>query len=438
MKYDWKEAMALRRADAAAIARVRTERLRAHLAHAAGAPGYAEMFAAAGVDPATAVPGDLARLPLLDRATLEARPERFIPPRSRPVDLAMTSGTTGRPLVVPYTKNDLERLAFNEEMGFRTAGVSDRDTALLTVTLDRCFVAGLAYYSGLTRIGAAVIRSGPGQPARQWELIERFRPSLIVGVPSFLMALAAKGRQLGIDPAACGVEKLVTIGEPLRKADHGLTPLGRDLAAAWGAALYSSYGSTEMETAACECSAGRGAHVHPELLIVEIVDEAGRPVADGEAGEVVVTPLGVEGLPLVRFRTGDVARLHRGPCGCGLNTERLGAIEGRLAQRLKVKGTTIYPEMIFQALQEVREIGPVYIEARNAYDLSDEVTVVAGCDDAAVKADTIADMLRARLRVRPEVVIKSRKEVVEAMDTGGRKPTRFFDFRRQETGDRRQ
>jgi len=433
-RYLWSEALNLRQSNPDNIAEVRTKQLRRHLAHAATTPYFRDLFAKREIVPERVETKDLANLPLLDREMIEAEPARFIPePAPAIADIAMTSGTTGSPLVVPYTAGDLERLAFNEEMAFRGAGISAADRALLTITLDRCFIAGLAYYSGLIRIGAAVIRNGPGQPDRQWELIKRFRPILLVGVPSFLMVLAEKGRAMGIDPATSGVKKLVTIGEPLRRADHSLTHLGSDLKDAWGTEIFSSYGSTEMETAACECPAGTGAHIHPELLLVEIVDESGKIVPDGEPGEVVITPMGVEGLPLVRFRTGDVARLHRGRCECGWHTERLGAIEGRLAQRLKVKGTTIYPEMIFQALQEVKEVGPVYIEVGNAYDLADEITVVAGCNSPDISEKALSDLLRARLRLRPDVRIRPIKEVSAVMSAdGGRKPKKFFDFRKQE------
>ncbi len=432
--YDWSMAMTLRQAAPEEIEQVRLKALRRHLAHAATVPYFRDLFHKHGLVPERAQILDLRDIPLLDRREIEATPQQFVPrPAPEIVDIAMTSGTTGKPMVVPYTAADLDRLAFNEEMGFRAAGITAADRALLTVTLDRCFIAGLAYYSGLTRLGATVIRSGPGQSARQWELINRFRPTVLVGVPSFLMALAAKGKALGFTPKEAGINKLVTIGEPLRRYDHSLTLLGRDLSRIWGAELFSSYGSTEMETAACECSAGIGAHIHPELLLVEIVDEAGKVVADGKPGEVIVTPMGVSGLPLVRFKTGDIARIHRDPCPCGLNSERLGAIEGRLAQRLKVKGTTIYPEMIFQALQERKEVGPVYIEVRNAYDLADEITVIAACDDHGVSERELADLLRSRLRLRPEVKIKPKREVIAAMNAdGGRKPKKFFDFRKKD------
>ncbi|MCK5231297.1 MAG: phenylacetate--CoA ligase family protein, partial [Desulfobulbaceae bacterium] len=181
----------------------------------------------------------------------------------------------------------------------------------------------------------------------------------------------------------------------------------------------------------CECPAAHGGHVHPELMIVEIVDDNGQKVPDGKPGEVVVTPLGVEGFPLVRFRTGDVARLHTGTCSCDWQTPRLGPIEGRLDQRLKCKGTTIYPEMIFQAAQKIRSVKAVYIEVRSAFDLSDEVKVVVGTDDRELTSRKLGDLLQARLRVRPEIEIRDHHEVIVDMEkAGGRKLKNFFDFRK--------
>ena len=144
----------------------------------------------------------------------------------------------------------------------------------------------------------------------------------------------------------------------------------------------------------------------------------------------MVTPLGVEGVPLVRFRTGDIARLHTEPCECGWNTPRLGAIEGRLAQRLKFRGTTLYPEIIFQALDEIQQVDFSYIEVRSLFDLSDDIKVVAGIDSGAITQERIAEHLQARLRVRPEVEVVNKTQVMEKMrDAGGRKLKRFFDLR---------
>ncbi len=406
--------------------------LRDHVRQAGRSPFYRKRLRdlAINIDDITSVAG-LAGLPLTERRDLDRADNAFhAAPDSAMADIALTSGTTGNSVVVPYTAQDLKRLAFNETMAFWGAGIRPTDRILICVTLDRCFIAGLAYYSGLIELGASVIRSGPGQPARQWELIQRLRPTCLVGVPSFLLNVAQWGESHGHSPTTAGISSLVTIGEPVRRPDHSLTPLGADLEKAWQARVYSSYGATELETAFCECHAGRGGHIHPELTLVEIIDEHGSPLPNGQPGEVVVTPLGVEGFPLLRFRTGDVARLFREPCTCGWQTPRLGPIEGRLAQRLKFRGTTLYPETIFQTLEEMPAVRAAYVEVRASYDLADEVTVVIGADEG-LAGETVADFLQARLRVKPEIVIRPTPVVLDVMrKPGDRKARRFFDLRK--------
>jgi phenylacetate-CoA ligase len=429
--YSLSGGLRLRTSAAAVRDEAQLQLLRRHLQLANRSPFYREQFGPAGcLFPELRSLADLQALPLTTRADLDRDPSAFLPNADlSPVDLALTSGTTGEAVTIPYTSNDLERLAYNEMMAFHGIGIKPGERVLLCVTLDRCFIAGLAYYSGLVRLGAAAIRSGPGKPPWQWELIQKLQPTAIVGVPSFLLQLARWGEENGLTPARAGIKALITIGEPVRQADMSLTVLGSLLQEAWGAQLYASYGATELETAFGECAAGCGGHVHPELMIVEIIDGYGNPVAVGEPGEVVVTPLGVQGFPLVRFRTGDVARLHTAACACGWQTPRLGPIEGRLAQRLKYKGTTIYPESIFQTLEEIPGIRAFYVEAHSAFDLADEIRVVVG-GDPEIRLEVIQDMLQARLRVRPEVIVKPAGEVIAATERGsGRKLRRFFDFR---------
>ncbi len=427
--YSLKEGLALRCATPESREQTQLALLRSHLQQASRMPFYKERFRELGFNPEDIQSlADLAHLPLTSRRDLDGGYASFSNEQESPfADIALTSGTTGDPVVVPYTPFDLERLAYNEMMAFYGAGVRAGDRALLTVTLDRCFIAGLAYYSGLVKLGAAAIRSGAGQPARQWHLINTLQPQFLVGVPTFLLQLAQWGLANGMSPQQAGIIGIITIGEPTRHADLTLTPLGELLKESWGAPLFSSYGATELETAFCECSHRRGGHVHPELMVVEIVDDEGTLLPVGEPGEIVVTPLGVEGMPLVRFRTGDVARLDDTPCPCGWQTPRLGHIEGRLAQRLKYRGTTLYPEMIFHALQEIRSVQGAYVEVRSGYELADEVTVVVG---GQVDEAQVSELLQAKLRVRPTIVIKSHHEVAATMvQSGGRKPQKFFDYR---------
>lgn len=407
--------------------------LQKHLHHAAKTPYYNRIFNDSAFAPTLVSElTDLQSLPLTDRSALQEFGNDFIAPGISICDISHTSGTTGEPVIVPYTANDLHRLAYNEALAFHSAGVKSGDTVLLTVTLDRCFIAGLAYYHGAILLGAAVIRSGPGAMAQQWKLLQKLRPTVILGVPSFLLSLARWGIGAGHKPSSSSIEKIITIGETVRQSDMQPTTLGRLLTEIWQAPVFSSYGTTEVETAFGECTKACGGHVHPDLMIVEIVDEKGNVVADGIAGEVVVTPLGVEGFPLIRFRTGDIARKHSSPCACGWNTERLGPIEGRLCQRLKCKGTTLYPEMILQILQEMEGTEDSYIEVRQPFDLADEIRVVIGTDDSFFSADNVRALLQARLRVTPEVTIHPLAEVLARTGKGKiRKPRRFFDLRQE-------
>ncbi len=428
-------AVELRKQEVSQIRRVQLPLLKNHLEHALHVPFYEERLRDAGLDikDITSV-DDLSLLPSTTRSDLDNYRDRFGTGDEENIrDLALTSGTTGKAVIVPYTENDLRRLAFNEAVCFYGAGLTRNDRLLLTATLDRCFIAGLAYYSGANMLGATVIRSGPGQPERQWNIIKTLRPRVIVGVPSFLYELGLWGLNNGIDIGNCPIDTIVTIGEPVRLTDHSLSSLGKKLQDTWSASLISSYGATEFETGFCECREGVGGHVHPELMLVEVVDEEGKVLPEGQSGEVVVTPLGVEGFPLVRLRTGDVARYYDSPCGCGWNTRRLGAVEGRLAQRLKYRGTTFYPETVFNALQELTDVSGAYVEVRQSPDGSDDVTVVAGVNFThnADNVKMLEDRLQGYLRVRPTVVVRSSAEVEEVMRRdGGRKPKKFFDFRK--------
>ncbi len=432
-KYSLDKAIQWRNADPAEIYDQQVALLRSHLQQAGRAPFYKDMFKAIGLLPNDITSlEDIKTLPLTTRSDIQKDPAAFqaVSPLSI-ADIALTSGTTGNSIPVPYSRRDLVRLAFNETMGYWGTGTRPGDCFLLCVTLDRCFIAGLAYYSGLVRLGASAIRSGPGQPARQWELIRQLKPNGLVGVPSFLLKLANWGMEHDISPAEAGIKTIVTIGEPVRKADHTLTALGMALEDIWGAQIFTSYGATELETAFCECQESCGGHIHPEMMITEIIDDNGNPLPPGHHGEVVVTPLGVEGFPLVRFRTGDISRIHSEPCDCGWQTSRLGAIEGRLAQRLKFRGTTLYPEMIFHALHELPQVQAAYIEARSSFELSDEISVVIGTDEP-LDENTVGEFVQAHLRVLPEIIIKPKNEVLAYMEQGGgRKLKKFFDLRKE-------
>ena len=171
-------------------------------------------------------------------------------------------------------------------------------------------MAGLAYFLGARELGAGIIRVGAGIPELQWDTILKFRPTYLIVVPSFLLKLTQYAEQNGIDVNTSGIKGAICIGEALREQDFSLNTLGKKIKSAWDIELFSTYASTEMSTAFTECSERQGGHLHPELIIVEILDENGKHVPDGQEGELVITTLGVEAMPLLRFRTGDIVIAH--------------------------------------------------------------------------------------------------------------------------------
>ena len=378
----------------------------------------------------------LAQLPMTAKNDLATRNSDFLAvAETQVVDICQTSGTTGEPVTIWQTENDLQRLTQNEQSAFVAAGVTRNDRVLICAALDRCFMAGLAYFLGLREIGATVIRAGSGQPALVSELIIHQRPNILVGVPSMFLAIARQLQSSGIDPATLGVDKLICIGEPIRAADLGLAPLGTLLNESWSAQPLGTYASTEMATAFADCSVGNGGHLLPELMVVEVVDEDGAAVANGEPGEVVVTPLGIEGTPLLRYRTGDIARLHPEPCACGRQTPRLGPILGRRAQMLKYRGTTLFPAAISSALHGIEAVRGHYLEVEREFDLSDRIRVVVGCTDASLTTERVAELIAAKTRVKPEVVLVSPDEIIrKTILPERRKPVTFFDYREKDKG----
>lgn len=420
--------------DAAAVAERQDALLRDHIRYVAKhSPFYRRLFASMDVAPdEIRSVADLSRLPLTAKSDLAEHEDEFLcADPADIVDMCLTSGTTGRAVAMLQTDQDLERVGFNEEISFRAAGISSNDVVLISASIDRCFMAGLAYFLGLRRIGATAIRGGSGSIAALEELTIQHGPSAIVGVPTLLLNLGRRLEARGIAPDSLGVERLVCIGEPVRNADLSLSMLGARLADNWGAQVYGTYASTEMATAFCDCEAGNGGHLHPDLIVLEAVDDAGRPVEPGEPGELVATPLQVTGMPLVRFRTGDIARLDVEPCACGRTSPRVGPIIGRKSQMLKYRGTTVYPASIFTVLQEIEDVTGYYLEVFDDFELADRIRVVVGTRNADLHSDHVAETLAARLRVKPEVVVTTPEAVQDKItQPGKRKPVTFFDHRR--------
>lgn len=396
-------------------------------------PFYKEFFSKARFNPSgIRTMEDLSVIPVTIKEDLQQRNEDFLcVPREKIIEYSSTSGTLGNPVTIMLTENDLNRLACNEYASFVSTEGSVNDVYQIMLTLDRQFMAGMAYYSGLQKLGAGIIRLGPGVPSLQWETILRLKPTAIIAVPSFIIKLINYAAEHKIDINKTTVKKAICVGENIRNTDFSLNPIGKKITDAWDIKLYSTYASTEMQTAFTECIECKGGHLQPDLLIVELLDETNKAVAPGEPGEVTITTLGVEGMPLLRYKTGDICVFDDSPCACGRNSLRLSPVMGRKKQMIKFKGTTLYPPALFDILNEMENVIDYVAEVSSNEMGTDEVLLYITPNDFSEEINReIRANLQARLRVSPHIKYLAEEEIKKIqMPEAGRKIIRFIDRR---------
>ena len=378
---------------------------------------------------------DLVKIPFTEKKDLQLFNDDFLCcEKSKISDYSTTSGTLGDPVTFGCTEGDLQRLAFNEHKSFECAGLKPGNIVQLMVTLDKRFMAGMAYFLGIRHLGASVIRVGNGIPELQWDTIRRLRPDTIMCVPSFILRLVQYAEDHGIDYRNSSIRRIIGIGEGMREQDFSLNLLGRRIKEKWDVQLFSTYSSTEMGATFAECEYGCGGHVHPELIIVEIIGDDDLPVADGEYGEIVVTTLGVEGMPLLRFRTGDIAAKRTEQCRCGRWSYRLTPLVGRKNNMIKLKGTTLYPPAVNDVLDNADYVENYVVIVHDSDAGTDEVVVKVGLK-AVPDFDVVKDLkdrFRSRIRVAPIVEVHPVEEIHQInFPAKSRKPVKFIDLRKK-------
>ena len=376
---------------------------------------------------------DLMLLPTTSKQDLQLYNNDFLCVESVDViDYVTTSGTLGNPVTFALTENDLQRLSYNEACSFSIAGCTKTDVMQLMTTIDRRFMAGLAYFMGARELGCGIVRVGNGIPELQWDTINRVNSTIGMVVPSFLMKMIDFAENNGIDYNNSCLKRAICIGEALRTPDGDLTTLGKRINEKWPSLeLYSTYASTEMQTSFTECEMHQGGHIPADLIIVELLDENNNPVKDGEPGEVTITTIGVEGMPLVRFKTGDMCIRFSEPCKCGRNSPRLSSVIGRKGQMIKFKGTTIYPPILFDILDNIPDVQNYIVEVFTNSLGTDQIQIRIGSDnhsEAFVKQ--IKDIFRSKVRVAPDIKFESAELIAQLqMPAMSRKVVKFFDLR---------
>lgn len=392
---------------------IQNQKLARQLAYVAqNSPYYKQLFKSNNIEVDTLE--DYTQIPFTTKDDLAKNNTSFLCVAPREIEeYVTTSGTLGNPVSFFLTTNDTNRLAENELNSFDLIGATENDVFQLMVTMDKLFMAGLAYYLGIKKLGAGIVRTGPGSPQNQLEAILNFKSTVLIAIPSFILKLIEVATQKGIELHKTAVKSIVCIGEPIRNADFSLNELGKRIQSQWDVALHSTYASTEMATAFTECKAGKGGHLNEDLLYLEVITESGELAKNGELGEVVVTPIGVEGMPLVRYKTGDLCHVYYDTCECGNTSTRLGPVVGRKQQMIKYKGTTIFPAVLYDVLANENISDYQIVVTKN--DLgNDEIMVCLPEELQSEKpVSHLNSVFKAKLRVTPVIEFIPHKELVK-------------------------
>jgi phenylacetate-CoA ligase len=371
---------------------------------AAHVPFYQHKFAEAGVDP-TDIRGldDLRRLPFTTNADLRATYPRGLvaTPPGELLRLHTSSGTTGKPKALFFSRNDVDNAATLIARAMTMTGVTTDDIFQNMMTYG-LFTGALVMHYGAEKVGCLVIPAGPGNSEKQLLLMQDFRSTVVHVTPSYALYFAGFLESKGIDPRR---------DLALRKAFVGAEPYTEEtrckIEKALGVEVYNSYGLSEMNGpgVAFECPHKSGMHVWEDHFIAEIVDpQTGEPVAEGECGELVLTTLRREAMPILRYRTRDITAFIPGECACGRRHRRLQRIAGRTDDLLVVRGVNIYPQQIEQVLMGLTQVGRNYL------------IVLDGLDDMTVKVELAGSGFDGRIenvvRLQNEIVSRLRAEIL--------------------------
>ena len=386
------------------IEAIQLERLKSTVARAAQVPVYREKFAAAGLSPEDVRSlDDLKRFPFTYKADFRDNYPfgMFAVPMKDVARIHASSGTTGKPTVVGYTKKDLDTWSDLVARLAVAAGARADDVAQISFGYG-LFTGALGLHFGLEKIGAAVIPMSSGNSEKQLMLMQDFGSTILVATPTYALYLSEMARDMGI------TDKLkLRIG--LFGAEGCTNEMRAKIEENFNILATDNYGMSELTGpgVAGECHLRCGLHVAEDHFIPEIIDpKTGEVLPEGESGELVVTTLSKEALPVIRYRTGDISKLNYEPCACGRTHVRMDKIHGRSDDMLIIKGVNVFPSQIESVLINMENIGPHYqLEVRRE-NFSDSLTVIVELTNGALlERYQELENLRAEIRHKLRTVL---------------------------------
>ena len=346
---------------------------------------------------------DLAKLPFVTKSDMRDNYPfgLFAVGRDELVRIHASSGTTGKPTVVGYTKGDLETWTECVSRIACMGGAAPSDVAQICFGYGM-FTGALGLHYGLENIGAAIVPSSTGNSQKQIMYMKDFETSLLVATPSYALRLAEVAKEMGVEPERDLKVKIALVGSELltdamREEMHKMW--GRDIL------ITSNYGMSELmgPGVSGECLEHQGMHINEDYFIPEIINpQTGEVLPAGQTGELVITCIKKEGLPLIRYRTKDITRLYYDKCACGRTFCRMENLSGRSDDMLKIRGVNVFPSQIEEVILGVEALGPHYeiILERDGY--LDKLTVkveLAHSTDSFSELEKIKNDVKNRLKV---------------------------------------
>jgi phenylacetate-CoA ligase len=398
----------------AALQELQLNRLRQTVERAAQSPFYGQRLAETGVNAANLNSvQDLSRIPFTTKADLRAHGLSMLTlPLTDMVRLHASSGTTGQATVIYYTRGDIETWADLVARSMYMTGMRATDVFQNMMGYG-LFTGGLGFHYGAERLGALTIPIGAGNSLRQLQLMQQFHTTAVHIIPSYALYLLNTFAAQNLDPRDL----------PLRLAFLGAEPHSEDMRrrieAAYGLKAYNSYGLSEMNGpgVAFECPEQSGMHVWEDSFLLEVLDpHTLEPVPPGQQGELVFTNLTRQGMPLLRYRTRDLASYDDAPCACGRSFRRLSRIMGRTDDMLIIKGVNIFPLQIDKVLMAMPEVGTQYLVELSRKDFSDVMLVKVEVQQNFFQEDLrYLKQLQKRITeaLKSELLVTPRVELVE-------------------------
>ena len=365
---------------------------------------YGKKLAQAGITKIH-TPEDFLRLPFSEKSDLrDAYPLGLMTaPEEEIVRIHSSSGTTGTPVIIPYTQKDVDDWAVMFARCYETAGITNKDRIQITPGYG-LWTAGIGFQNGCEKLGAMAIPMGPGNTEKQLQMMQDMGSTVICSTSSYALLLTEEIEKRGL-------KDKIKLKKGVIGSERWSDKMRQRIADGLGIELYDIYGLTEIygPGIGINCEHNTGMHIWDDYLYLEIIDpQTGEPVPDGEFGEIVITTLVKEGAPLIRYRTHDLSRIIPGKCPCGRSYPRIDVIQGRTDDMMKIKGVNVFPKQIEEVLAKFEEISSEYQIRISHLDGKDTMRIYVetnGHVDFADLSRRIAEQVKSRIGFTPIVKV---------------------------------